>query len=209
MLHNAGLGRAMAWCRQEEGASARSRARKEHKQRRGRRHYGHRRQRRCVMAGGRGRRTKQQRTTVGMGGALVCARGVEHERRGKAVMKQRDAWRSRPSMGSSGSLSKVRERAGYAAGRRRSSRKGLAAKNSDEEGERGGCAVAGDELSRAATMAAGRRHEDCGCGCRRSGACRWRRNDDGAEQRERTGGAPEETPLREREENFLSLDRVR
>ena len=42
-----------------------------------------------------------------------------------------------------------------------------------------------------------------------TGACRWRRNDDGAEQRERTGGAPEETPLREREEDFLSLDRVR
>ena len=40
-------------------------------------------------------------------------------------------------------------------------------------------------------------------------ACRWRRNDDGAEKRERTGGAPEETPLREREENFLSLGRVR
>ena len=35
------------------------------------------------------------------------------------------------------------------------------------------------------------------------------RDDDGAEQRERTGEAAEETPLREREENFLSLDRVR
>ena len=81
--------------------------------------------------------------------------------------------------------------------------------SSGGEGERGGCAVAGDELSKAATMAAGWRREDCGCGCRRSGACRRRRNDDGAEQRERTGGAPEETPLREREENFLSLDRVR
>ena len=67
----------MAWCRQEEGASARSRARKEHTERRGRRHYGHRRQRRGVMAGGRGRRTKQQRTTMGMGGALVCTRGAE------------------------------------------------------------------------------------------------------------------------------------
>ena len=57
-------------------------------------------------------------------------------------------------------------------------------------------------------MAAGRRREDCGYGCRCSGACRWRRNDDGAEQRERTGGSPEETPLRAREEDFLSLDHV-
>ena len=34
-----------------------------------------------------------------------------------------------------------------AAGRWRSSRKGVAAKNSGEEGERGGCAVAGDDLN--------------------------------------------------------------
>ena len=45
VLFGDGLRRAMAWCGQEEGASACSRARKEHKQRRGRRHYAHRRQR--------------------------------------------------------------------------------------------------------------------------------------------------------------------
>ncbi|EMS56791.1 hypothetical protein CFC21_052536 [Triticum aestivum] len=43
VLRGDGLRMAMARCRQEGSAPARSCARKEHKQRRGRRHHGHRR----------------------------------------------------------------------------------------------------------------------------------------------------------------------
>ncbi|EMS58090.1 hypothetical protein TRIUR3_29649 [Triticum urartu] len=50
------------------------------------------------MARGRGQLTKQQRATSGMGSALVCTHSVEHGRRGKAAMKERGAWQSRPSM---------------------------------------------------------------------------------------------------------------
>ena len=98
VLRGDGLERATARCRQEDGASTRCRSSKEYKQRIGRRHHGHWRQRRCVMARGRGRLTKQQRATSGMGSALVCTHGVEHGRRGKAAMKERGAWQSRPSM---------------------------------------------------------------------------------------------------------------